>query len=237
MNKLLLVVILGVLLVGCSGEQTSPPDQEPNQSEEERIPIEEKEIEDNENEEPQNAPNPLEKDKVDIQTYFPPQNVKKYFKGQGNEYATEEETIYTLEGEYFASTVDNGGTRILKIYKLTEEGIFLVYEQPEFYEEEIPSINALKSNLNTEKPILTLPLEKGQTIGEWRVVEVNGNITIPIGELSHVVVLEQIHESGSVTRQFWAPQYGLVKKEFYYEEAGVETIVTSELERVEKYAQ
>lgn len=173
-------------------------------------------------------PDPVHKDHL-VKAYFPQQNQIKYFKGTGNEFAEEKEIIFELQGSYLPTIVSNGGTSMLKIYKLTDKGIYLVYQQPEYYENYVPEVITLQDSF-TEIPILTEPVAEGRVINGWKIISKDKNLLLPIGSIKKAIVLEQVNQDGSITRQYWAPKFGLVKKEFYMKDnSGAETLITSEL--------
>lgn len=202
-----------------------PIDKEEEPSKNDGKPIDKEDKEDD----------PKVEEKLKIEDYFPPEKVIKYFRGEGNEYATEVETVFAKQGIYLPTIVNNGGTQILRIYKLNDNGIYVVYEQPEYYEDMPPSMESLKKEF-TEKEVLTGPLQKGHLINGWKIIDVEKNVTLPIGSFAHVIVLER-SENSSVNRHYWSTEYGLVMKEFVYtDEDGFQTVVTSELERVDSLA-
>lgn len=184
-------------------------------------------------------PSPIETDVGDdeentisasLLDYFPDKPIVKGYLGTGNEYAQYTETFYQKEGEYIPSIIDNGGTRVLRIYKVTEDEISIVYEQSEFYNETIPSISALEPAFQS-KPILTSPLELGGMNGEWKIVDINHTLKVPYKEFNHVLVIEKTNTDGSVNRQYWVKQLGKIKDEFIIEEEnGDRYEVTSELQ-------
>ena len=233
MKKSLMAIIIGLCLTGCNSQTPSvQPEKNPEKTDQqENTDYQTNESNSKSNEsQTDEVPN----HEVELQRYFPKESTKKYFKGSGNEFASEAETVYTKEEDYLFTTVENGGTRILRIYKLTQNGIYIVFEEPEFYESELPELEALKHRF-IEQAVLTNPLEKGRVVNGWEIKEIHSTLSVPFGELTDVVVLEKVHpDSGGMTRQYWAPEWGLVKKEFYYEEEiGEEMLVTTELEKVE----
>jgi hypothetical protein len=179
--------------------------------------------------EPDNSkPDPVQQDNL-VKAYFPEQNQIKYFKGIGNEFAEEKEIIFEMQGNYLPTIVSNGGTSMLRIYKLTDKGIYLVYQQPEYYEKNVPDITTLQDRFK-EIPILTEPIAEGRVINGWKIISKDKNLLLPIGSIKKAIVLELVNQDGSITRQYWAPKFGLVKKEFYMKDnSGSETLITSEL--------
>jgi hypothetical protein len=209
MKKWLFHLVTSLLLVGCVEINVHNPKDE------------------------QNSPQPIVNEQtVSLLDFFPNKPLEKQFKGIGNEFAQYTEIFHKKEGDYYPAIVDNGGTRMLRIYKVTNKEIALVYEQAEFYEENIPSISSLEASFQN-KPLLTLPLEVGKTIGEWKLVSISETVTVPFGQFSDVIVLEKRNEDGSFNRQYWVDEYGKVKDEFIYkEENGNLFEVISELDTI-----
>jgi len=166
--------------------------------------------------------------------YFPDAQQIKTFKGTGNEFAGEVETIFTREGNNLATVVDNGGTRMLKVYQLDKKGISLVYEEPEYYSEDAPEIDSFKQAFKPQL-ILPNPVRLNQKFNGWIVKKINETVTVPYGKVDKVIVLEQKEEDGSFVHTYWAPRLGVIKKAFYMKGASEnEPAVTTELERVEQ---
>lgn len=190
-------------------------------------------LEEGKNEEPQVEENPVADDR-NIADYFPKENIIKHFKGVGNEYASEVETIFQREEEFLPTYVNNGGTQLLVIYQLSNEGIYTVYKQEEYYEETPPSIDKVQGSFQKEE-VLISPLEKGRMINDWEIVGINETLSLPYGTLDEIIILEKTYEDGSKSRNYWAKDLGLVKKEYYFKgEDDLELIVTTELEKVER---
>jgi hypothetical protein len=190
LKKWLFLLVTSLLLVGCV------------------------EINVNNSKNEQNLPQPnVDEQTVSLLDYFPANPIEKQFQGIGNEFAQYSETFYEKEGDYYPTIVDNGGTRLLRIYRVTDKEISMVYEQSEFYEETIPSIASLEAAFQN-KPLMTLPLEVGKTNDDWKIVSLSENVTVPFGTFSDVVVLEKTNEDGSINRQYWVEEYGKVKDEY-----------------------
>lgn len=232
-----IILLTAILLLGCSQETNHPSDEhsspptvvneQPGGNDEE--PGVEDEEEGSKDEEPIEVD---EQPSVSLLDYFPNKPMEKDFLGTGNEFAQYKEMVLTNEGFYYPAIIDNGGTRMLRIYKVTNDGISTVYEQPEFYNENIPPLAPLEASFK-EVPLLTLPLEIGKSIGEWKLVQVNETITVPYGKFNEVVVLEKVNQDGSINRQYWAKQFGKVKDEYSYQDQTGQSIeVLSELQAI-----
>lgn len=231
MKKIFIIFSLMIaFIVGCAKNEEVDPNNPDNND----LVIEEQ---GETNEEDENSLDESDNRKemtISIDQFLPPENVVKYFKGEGNEFAEEIETVFEKEGAYLPTTVNNGGTIVLNVYEVTGDGLYIVYQLPEFYEELPPKMEQISSEFVREE-ILRTPLKMGEVINDWEIVGVNESISLPIGPINNVLILEKKDdESGSINRQYWAPEYGIVKKEFYYEEEGRITMsVTTELEKME----
>ncbi|MEQ2527155.1 hypothetical protein WMO40_10620 [Bacillaceae bacterium CLA-AA-H227] len=235
--KRLYAFLILLFLVGCNA--TSVSDDGSSKSTSNEDVTSDRPSTDDKEEDPEVEEKPSEEElaAIHIAEYFPPENVIKHFKGEGNEYASEVETIFQREGEFLSSVVNNGGTQVLRVYQLTQDGIHLVYEQPEYYEESPPSVTSLQAQFQIQD-VITAPVEKGRMINGWEIVDVHHELTLPIGKLNDVIVLKRTAGNESLNVHYWAKQYGLVKKEFYYKnEEAFELMVTTELERVEEMPQ
>ncbi|WP_043932856.1 hypothetical protein [Bacillus sp. EB01] len=170
---------------------------------------------------------------IETGSYFPEGNKIKTFKGTGNEFASEVEHVFTKEGKYIATITDNGGTRMLRIYNLGKKGISIVYEEPEYYSEDAPSIENYKAAFK-EQLVLPNPIKLKQSFDGWVVKEIDATISVPYGKISKVIVLEKIGTDGSIVENYWAPRLGIVKKTLYLKDStGNEMSVTTELEKIE----
>jgi len=248
--KAFIVILISVMLAGCSGfqsdsphEQEKPADSTQDQSDQPKPvhsdgkPITTAPGKTNGSPSkptapptsPDNSKPDQSQEDISLKAYFPAENQIKYFKGTGNEFAEEKETVFEMQGNYLPTIISNGGTSMLKIYKLAEKGIYLVYLQPEYYEKDVPAVTSLEKDFK-EVPILTKPLAVGTFINGWKIVSSKKNLLLPIGSIKKAVVLEQENQDGSISRQYWAPKFGLVKKEFYMKDSsGSEMLITSEL--------
>lgn len=203
MNKWWFLLIGLLLVTGCSEKKA--PLQEP------KLPSEEFIMED----------------------YFFQENKTYSYRGEGNEYSAYTEVFYKRTDSYLPSIVDNGGTRILRIYQLTNKGIYLVYEQPEFYDEQIPSFEEMKKQFNPV-PLLEKPIKVNSSFNSWKIINIKENVVLPIGMVKNVIIVEQQdHKNNSIVRKYWAPNTGMVKQEFITTDQNNEEFnVISELETI-----
>lgn len=207
MSRLMIFILISLLLAGCAVNPSKPQPQDKIDS-------------------------PTSSLKLNLNDYFPQENKTFSFRGEGNEFASYKEDFFQLTDNYLTSIVENGGTRIFKVYQLTNDGIYLVYEQPEYYEEAPLEVEALKNQFKPV-PLLKAPLEIGNKYNDISILKINEELTLPIGQLTNVIVTEQRDDDQhTILKKYWAPGYGLVKTEFISTEPE-EMIVTSELESIQ----
>jgi len=204
MHRILFLFLISIYLVGCSTNTNNPKSIKKVSSPPETLNIED---------------------------YFPLENSTYFYKGEGNEFAAYKEDFFEKSGDYLPSITENAGTRIFKVYQLTSDGIYLVYEQPEYYEEAPLEIEAVKSQFNPV-PLLKTPLKFGGKFKDLSISEIHHKLNLPIGRLTDVIVTEnKDEENNTVTKYYWATDYGLVKTEFTSTEEE-DFIITSELESI-----
>lgn len=170
-------------------------------------------------------------DMLPIQAYFPFSRGMEYqFAGEGNEYASFIRKIIHVEENYLQLTDNNGGTIVTSIYEMGEKELRKVYSQEEFYSEE-NLIPEAKKNKGTGVVIIKAPLREGnswENDGEKReIVAVNQTVELPAGTFHGVLKIKiNYRESGTTAYEYYAPNLGLIKKE--YESEGFE--VSSKLQ-------
>ncbi|WP_442593615.1 hypothetical protein [Neobacillus sp. D3-1R] len=179
-----------------------------------------------------NPPPVVENQKISLLDYFPKTPIDKFFIGIGNEFAQYTEKFYPNEGPYYPAVMDNGGNRFFRIYKVTDQEIALVYEQPDFYEDDIPTPSSFEGRFIIQ-PLLRFPLNVGEKVGQWKITSLTEKLTLPIGEFSNVLVIQKVNEDGSIVRQYWAKEYGKIKDEFLFKDTNGDLYeVSSELQNI-----
>ena len=158
-------------------------------------------------------------DLMPISALFPfHQGMEYQFAGEGNEYASFVRKIIHVEDRYLQLTDNNGGTIVTSIYELSDTEIKRIYSQEEFYSEE-NLIPEKKNNQESSLIILKVPLTEGNNWdnnGEKReIVAVNQTLDLPAGTFYGVLQLK-IHykESGALAYEYYAPNLGLIKREY-----------------------
>lgn len=156
-----------------------------------------------------------------------------HFKGEGNEFAEIDLRTDYLDDEHIAVYEDNGGTTMLSVYRVSEDKIELVKEEPEFYEE----YEASSEELQALEPIsvyMEFPIVEGDAIDGRVIVETGATVETPYSTFENVIVFESKGDDGSINRTYFAENYGEVKREFIMEENGEAMTVTSTLESIER---
>ena len=253
MKRTMFAVSLGLLLMlgACASEEpeVTEPDtdvSEENQAEEE---IKEEEAEEvaeedaaeepaeeaaeetaEEENEPAENPEPIEMNPF---AFIMENNTIAHFQGEGNEFAELELRTEYLDDEHIAVYEDNGGTTMLRVYRVGEDKIELVKEEPEFYEKYEASSEELQ-DLEPISVYMEFPIVKGDAIDGRVIVETGATVETPYSTFENVIVFESKGDDGSINRTYFAENYGEVKREFIMEENGETMEVTSSLESIER---
>lgn len=172
--------------------------------------------------------NPPIDEEIQLSDYFMENiNLVYYYSGIGNEYA--QMTVYTdyVEGMYIQQRIDNGGTEMVRVYKLTPENITMVFERGETYFRE----NFIGIENNGEI-ILQKPLESGNT---WTnqdniVKEIVSEVEVETPSGNYMAI-EVISQNGQwTTKEYYSKGIGLVKIVY---DNGTDQIISS-LEKIEE---
>ncbi|MFD1030217.1 hypothetical protein [Metaplanococcus flavidus] len=226
-----------MLLLGGCGDDTPegpeepevqlPPGSDTNVTDEDPEDVEEAE----EPEEP--AGKEPDSDEIDPLSFFMDDGTTAQFEGEGMEFATLTIRTDYLEEDYVALYEDNGGTTILKVYRLADDKVELVKEEPEFYDDYNPTSEELEE-LEAVSTYLEFPLEEGNTFDDRTVVETGATVETPYETFKDAIVLESEESENATNRWYFVEGYGEVKREFITQEEGEEEFtVTSSLESIE----
>ena len=224
------VLILFLLLSACgqdSVESPSDSNDPPSAEEEQRDEV----IEEPEEVVTEPEPEP-EPSKVQLSNFFMQDGVTAMYLGEGNEYASYRARTQWHNDHTVSIFEDNGGTTLLRTYRISEESFDLIQEQGEFYDEFNPTDEELQA-LPKLSTFLKLPVEPGENIDDWEVISVNETIDTPFQVFEQVIVLEKSDDTGAIQRRYIVEKYGEIKREFIMNEEDIEFIVTSTLESIE----
>jgi hypothetical protein len=220
--KFIPILILSFLLSACGND----PAEEPSESNE-NPSTEEENIE-----EPEEVVTEPEPELIQFSSYFMQDGATANYLGDGNEYASYQARTQWHNDNTVSIYEDNGGTTLLRTYRVSDESIDLIQEQGEFYDEFNPTDEELQ-----ELPILStflkLPLATGEVFDDWEIISVDQTLETPFQLFEQVIVLEKTEDTGAIQRKYIVEQYGEIKREFIMLEEDNEFIVTSTLESVE----
>lgn len=164
--------------------------------------------------------------------YLLPEGSKAHFKGEGNEFAELDVEVIVANDTYAIVDVDNGGSLVRTIYSIQQDRIDIVSNDVIDYDEAIPTLK----EVNEMKPIevyLERPFKKGNTFGDWTIIDIEATVETPYKTFKNAVVIEMA-DKDFVNRKSFVKGYGEVKYETIMDtEDDVEFIVTSLLESVE----
>ncbi|MGM0897873.1 MAG: hypothetical protein ACQEV0_08235 [Bacillota bacterium] len=204
---------LMLTVAGCGTQETVT--EEPSEDAVQENAVEDSDMEEaGENEGTAGDSHDGEQTAVDPYDYFLEDGSTAKFEGYGNEFA--EFTLKTdyMEANHVATYEDNGGTVVLKVFRLHDDRIELVKQEGEFYDEYTASFEELEA-LEVISTYLEFPIEEGQEIGEATVVETGTNLETPYRDFDDVFVLESVaEEDGSINRNYFVEGFGEVKREF-----------------------
>lgn len=185
-----------------------------------------------EEEQPDDVVAEPEPNKVQFSNFFMQDGVTAVYLGEGNEYASYQARTQWHNDHTVSIFEDNGGTTLLRTYRISNESIDLIQEQGEFYDEFNPTDEELQA-LPKLATFLKLPVEPGESIDEWKVISINETIDTPFQVFEQVIVLEKSDDTGAIQRRYLVEKYGEIKREFIMNEEDIEFVVTSTLESVE----
>lgn len=212
--------------------QETPTENEPDTSVEEPDDTDTTTEEPNDKDTTVDEPNEQEPDKKSLSDFFMSDGTIAKYAGEGNEYASYRSRTQWHNDNTVSIFEENGGTTMLRTYRIKDDVIVLIKEQGEFYDEFNPSDEELDS-LSPLSTYLQLPLEKGTTFNNWKIISVNEEVETPYQTFTDVIVVEKNEDIGSINRKYLAENYGEIKREFISIEGDQEYIVTSTLESVE----
>lgn len=204
-TKILALLLISFLAIGCANQTTKDtPKSEPVE--------------------------PPKEVQLDVTDYFPTKVGTFWdYSGEGNEYAAYTQRLLFNQGNYVQMVINSGGTSISEVYELGENEIKIIYQQEEIYGEENLIDEAVRENRLSDI-ILKEPLKKGtgwsSSGGDSEIIEDNAEVVVPMGTFKNCIVVQTKYpESPGVILEFFAPNIGIIKRE--YKEA--EFVVISDL--------
>lgn len=168
----------------------------------------------------------------DLAAYFPADGSTASYQGEGNEFAS-----YTLQTKYIdestiAQIENNGGVTLLKVYRITNYAIELVYMEAVDEMPTLPSAQKI-ATLPVIEIILQQPLEVGRRFNGWDIVSTKASLTTEYSTFHDVIELRKITDN-ITTSKYFAKGVGLVlTKDEMLTTNGESFIISSTLQKIE----
>ena len=225
----LIFILFSILLIAACGSEKAKPAPEKGQNEVvENEPNEEEQVD-------EGVVEPTDKEdeeaKVNLADFLMKDGAEAEFKGEGNEFAQYTAKTQWLNDQFVNVYEDNGGTIMLRTFRIDKNKIVVVQEEGEAYDAYMPSEEELKQ-MEPLYTYLQLPLDKGEKFGGWTVTESAATLETPLQKFTDVIVIEKKEESGGLNRKYFAQGFGEIKREFIMKEGDEEFVVTSTIEKV-----
>ena len=210
MRHYVLVFSLAFLLTGCNEEGKVEPTQPPT--------VEDKQ--------------PVEQKQTSLLSYFPADGSTSYFQGEGNEFASFTLRTTYLDPQHIAQIEDNGGVTLLKIYRITDTNIDLVYREPVDSNPSLPSA-AEAASYPVLETILQKPLQVGSSFQGWTIQSTTTTVDTGTNIYQDVIQLTRSKDQMTTTKYF-VKDIGLIRIEDTMETDQDEPfVVTSTLQKIE----
>ncbi len=185
------------------------------------------------NEEIKNEPvHPIVQDQMSLLTFFPPDGSIAYFQGEGNEFASFTLQTTYLDPQHIARVEDNGGVTLLKIYRITDSKIELIYREPVDSNPRLPSSTEVAAYPVLET-VLQQPIQVGTSFQGWTIQSITAKVDTGTKVYSNVIQVTRTEDQFTTTNYF-AQGVGLIKKEDRMESDQEQPfVVTSALQKIE----
>lgn len=185
------------------------------------------------NEEIKNEPvHPIVQDQMSLLTFFPPDGSIAYFQGEGNEFASFTLQTTYLDPQHIAQVEDNGGVTLLKIYRITDSKIELIYREPVDSNPRLPSSTEVAAYPVLET-VLQQPIQVGTSFQGWTIQSITAKVDTGTKVYSNVIQVTRTEDQFTTTNYF-AHGVGLIKKEDRIESDQEQPfVVTSTLQKIE----
>ncbi|PIJ99014.1 hypothetical protein [Lysinibacillus sphaericus] len=185
------------------------------------------------NEEIKNEPvHPIVQDQMSLLTFFPPDGSIAYFQGEGNEFASFTLQTTYLDPQHIAQVEDNGGVTLLKIYRITDSKIELIYREPVDSNPRLPSSTEVAAYPVLET-VLQQPIQVGTSFQGWTIQSLTAKVDTGTKVYSNVIQVTRTEDQFTTTNYF-AHGVGLIKKEDRMESDQEQPfVVTSTLQKIE----
>ncbi len=173
-----------------------------------------------------------DEDSIDLSNFFMKDKMVAKYLGEGNEYATYTARTQWHNDHTVSIFEDNGGTILLRTYRITEKAIELINEQGEFYGEFNPTNDELDA-MPAISTFLQFPIEKNKEFDGWTIIDVGLTLETPLQEFKDVIQIQKIDVTGSIQNRYIVENFGEIKREFIMDEEDIQFSVTSTIESIE----
>ncbi|UZM97644.1 hypothetical protein OL548_21460 [Lysinibacillus sp. MHQ-1] len=153
----------------------------------------------------------MSKIKCPYSPFFPPDGSIAYFQGEGNEFATFTLQTTYLDPQHIAQVEDNGGVTLLKIYRITDSKIELIYREPVDSNPRLPSSTEVAAYPVLET-VLQQPIQVGTSFQGWTIQSITAKVDTGTKVYSNVIQVTRTEDQFTTTNYF-AQGVGLIKKE------------------------
>ncbi|AOV07707.1 hypothetical protein [Sporosarcina ureilytica] len=231
-TKTLFISFLVCILVACSAKEAPKDNGEVDKKTSSNQQInKEKEVDVNK-EDKTDKPNQNKDDEVQLINYFLPNGSKAHYKGEGNEFAEFTIEVHTIGNNYIIVDENNGGVELRKVYRIEENKIVLLAEDPIDVDKSLPDEETL-NQLKVKEIYLQKPLVIGTQFDGWSIIETDATVETPLQTFDNALVLEMAG-SGFTNFKYLVPGYGeVLRKSIMESDEAEDFIVTSALESIE----
>lgn len=214
------VLSLAVLLFGCSEENRTEHEDQPKHNVVDKTPEVKQPVEQQTNE------------KAELASFFPPDGSTAFFHGEGNEFASFTLQTTYIGANHIAQVEDNGGVTLLKVYRITDLAIELVYKETVDANPTLPTGQEAAS-FPVLETILQKPLTVGNNFNGWTIQSNTASLTIGTTVYRDVIQLTR-SEDALTTTKYYVKNIGLIRTEDMMVTANKEQfVITSTLQKIE----
>lgn len=219
MRSILFVLSLAILLVGCT---TNKVTEQQETLSKQAVTAEASKFE--KTAEPKTAEN--------LASFIPPDGSTAYYVGQGNEFASFSLQTTYIDDTHIAQIEDNGGVIMLKVYRLTDSAIVLIYKAAVDNTPSLPTAQEAAS-FPVIEPILQLPFEVGNSFAGWTIQSTTATVDTGTKIYHDVIQLTRTKDT-MTTQKYFAKDVGLIRIEDTMQTDNEEPfVVTSTLRTIE----
>ncbi|CAM4100820.1 hypothetical protein [Lederbergia lenta] len=226
-SQILFMMMFIFLLAACQQETQSEPNNE----------VEKKEPNQEVTDENRNSPDKEQEDEavndeIALADFFMKDGTEAEFAGEGNEFAPYTAKTEWLNDRFVNVYEDNGGTIMLRTFRIDNDKIVVVREEGESNVKFDPTDQEL-NELEDLYTYLQLPLDKDITFDGWTVIDNAMTVETPLQVFKSVIVIKKENIDGSTNTKYFAKGYGEIKREFLMKEEDKEPfVVTSTIEKI-----